>query len=98
MIDHESLALLLENIRAAINSGQILWKRHALERMLQRGISRQQVKQAILDSMIIEIYPNDHPIPSLLLATDQPQPLHVVLAYDATKIASVILLRPIGPI
>jgi len=81
MSDSESLALLLADIRTVIHTGQILWKRHALERMLQRGISRQQVKQAVLDGMIIETYPDDHPIPS----TGQPEALHVVLAYDAAS-------------
>ncbi len=85
MRDTESLALLLAEIQAAIQTGQRLWKRHALERMLQRGISRQQVKQAVLDGMIIETYPDDHPIPSVLLATGQPEALHVVLAYDAAS-------------
>ncbi|MGZ5028792.1 MAG: DUF4258 domain-containing protein [Methylobacter sp.] len=31
---------------------------------------------------IIETYPNDYPVPSMLLATKQPEPLHVVLAFD----------------
>jgi len=85
MRDTESLALLLADIRTAIHTGQILWKRHTLERMLQRGISRQQVKQAIINGMIIETYPDDHPIPSVLLASGQPEALHVVLAYDAAS-------------
>ncbi|WP_347986376.1 DUF4258 domain-containing protein [Methylomonas sp. AM2-LC] len=79
----KALGLLLDDIQTAINADQILWKRHTLERMLQRSISRQQVKQAILAGMIIECYPDDHPIPSLLLATGQPEALHVVLGYDA---------------
>jgi len=85
MSDTESLALLLAELRTAINAGQILWKRHALERMLQRGISRQHVKQAVFDGRIIETYPDNHPIPSLLLATGQPEALHVVIAYDTAK-------------
>ena len=84
-------ATLLDDIRKAVTSGQMLWKRHALERMLQRGISRNRVKQAILEGLIVEIYPDDHPIPSLLLATLQPEALHVVLAYDnASALCHVI--------
>jgi len=75
-------ASILNDIRQAVEAGQVLWKRHALERMLQRGISRNQVKQAIFQGVIIETYPGDLPLPSLLLANQQPEALHVVLAYD----------------
>ena len=73
----------LNDIRNAVNADRVLWKKHALERMLERGISRSQVKSAILHGAIIENYPDDHPIPSILLAINQPEALHVVLAYDA---------------
>lgn len=53
--------------------------------MLERGISRSQVKNAILHGVIIENYSDDHPIPSLLLAVNQPEALHVVVAYDAAN-------------
>jgi len=36
-----------------VNAGRILWKKHALERMMERGISRAQVKQAISQGSII---------------------------------------------
>ena len=76
-------SLTLNDICNAVNAGRVLWKKHALERMLERGISRSQVKSAILHGTIIENYPDDHPIPSILLAINQPEALHVVLAYDA---------------
>ena len=76
-------SVTLNDIRNAVNAGRVLWKKHALERMLERGISRSQVKSAILHGTIIENYPDDHPIPSILLAINQPEALHVVLAYDA---------------
>lgn len=78
-------SLILTDIRDAVNAGRVLWKKHALERMLEREIGRNQVKNAILQGVIIENYPDDHPIPSLLLALNQPEALHVVLAYDATS-------------
>ncbi|MEA3274298.1 MAG: DUF4258 domain-containing protein [Pseudomonadota bacterium] len=73
----------LTAIRAAVKEGRILWKRHALERMLERGISRTMVKRAILDGQVIETYPDDYPTPSLLICYLEPEPLHVVLAWDA---------------
>lgn len=62
----------------AVNAGHVLWKKHALERMMERGISRTQVKQAILQGRIIEYYPDDCPVPSVLLSTLRP-----IVAYDA---------------
>jgi len=47
-------------------------KKNALERMMEQGISRTQVKQAISQGSIIEYYPDDYPIPSLLHATPVP--------------------------
>lgn len=74
---------ILTDICNTINAGRMLWKKHALERMIERGISRSHVKQAILQGSVIEYYPDDYPIPSLLLASLQPKPLHVVVAYDS---------------
>ncbi len=80
-----SSTVTLNDIRNAVNAGRVLWKKHALERMLERGISRNQVKDAILHGSIIENYPDDHPVPSILMAINQPEALHVVLAYDAAS-------------
>jgi len=78
-------ATMLTDIRIAVNAGRVLWKKHALERMMERSISRTQVKQAILQGNIIEYYADDYPIPSSLFATLQPEPLHAVVAYDAAS-------------
>ncbi len=80
-----SSTVTLNDICNAVNAGRVLWKKHTLERLLERGISRNQVKNAILHGVIIENYPDDYPIPSLLLAVKQPEALHVVLAYDAAS-------------
>jgi Domain of unknown function (DUF4258) len=73
---------LLIEIQNAVNAGRIFWKKHTLERLLERGIRRIQVKNAILHGKVIEYYPDDYPVPSVLLASLQPEPLHVVVAYD----------------
>ena len=63
----------------------IVWRRHALERMLERGISRAAVKQVIANAQVIEVYENDQPFPSqLLYAMVENIPLHAVVAYDIT--------------
>jgi hypothetical protein len=51
--------------------------------MMERGISRDEVKQALLDGELIEEYPNDNPFPSgLILGFINEIPLHVVLGID----------------
>ena len=71
-------------IEAAIENNNIEWQLHALERMMERGILRSNVKDVLLSGKIIEEYPDDKPLPSaLLLGSVNEQPLHVVTAYDA---------------
>ncbi len=59
------------------------WRRHALERMFERNITRAQVKQVLKSGMIIETYRDDQPFPSkLIYALVDEVPLHVVVAQD----------------
>jgi hypothetical protein len=51
--------------------------------MLERGISRESVKQTLLNGEIIEDYADDKPFPSaLFLGLQEGKPLHVVAAFD----------------
>jgi hypothetical protein len=68
----------------AIQNGRIEWQTHALERMAKRGISRQIVKQILLEGEIIEDYPHDKPFPTALFSGwFQGEPFHVVTALDS---------------
>ena len=58
------MTTMLSDVQRTVVEGNLLWKKHALERMLERGISIALVKQAILSGSIIEEYPDDYPIPS----------------------------------
>jgi hypothetical protein len=40
-------------LREAIQNGMIEWETHTLERMIKRGISREIVKQVLLEGEII---------------------------------------------
>jgi hypothetical protein len=53
-------------LREAIQNGMIEWETHTLERMIKRGISREIVKQVLLEGEIIEDYPDDKPFPTAL--------------------------------
>jgi len=70
-------------MKNAVATGAIEWQRHSLERMMERGISRDNVKQTLLTGEIIEDYAEDKPFPSaLFLGRQEGIPLHVVAAFD----------------
>ena len=72
-----------DKLTDAIQNGMFEWEVHALERMMKRGISRETVKQILLEGEIIEDYPDDKPFPTaLLLGWFHGEPFHVVAAFD----------------
>ena len=74
----------IRQLRDTIKAGNIEWQRHALERMMERGISREMVKRVLLSGEIIEDYSEGTPYPSaLLLGSTHGNPLHVVAALDS---------------
>ncbi len=77
----ESLKELLTDF---VNSNRITWQRHAFQRMLERDISRKDVKYVLVHGEIIEEYANDFPFPSYLILgfINSNRPLHVVAALD----------------
>jgi hypothetical protein len=71
-------------LRKALEAGRIEWRKHALERMLERGIARDAVLNVLRTCDILKDYPDDVPFPSaLFLGFDEAKPLHVVAAIDA---------------
>jgi len=63
----------------------IHYSRHAFERMFERAIPPDVVERVIAQGEIIADYPDEQPYPSfLILGYDQTNPIHVVLAHNAT--------------
>ncbi len=81
-----------DKIDLLIKNGKVEWKKHALQRIFEREITRDEVKQAILNGKIIEDYSDDYPFPSVLIAyIDKSKQLHVLVAYDEiTQICYII--------
>lgn len=83
---------ILVSLQAAIVAGRIVWQRHALVRMLERGISRNHVVTSLAAGEVIEVYGDDKPLPSLLvLGFFAGEPLHVVTAYDEVEDTAYII-------
>ena len=81
-----------EKIALLTKDGKLEWKKHALQRIFEREITRDEVKQAILNGKIIEDYSDDYPYPSVLIAyVDKNKPMHVLVAYDESAEISYII-------
>ena len=80
-----------EKIIEALENGTIEWRRHALERMFERDISRSEVKVTLRDGEIIENYETDVPFESALFFYIDSKPIHVVASLDeSTKTIYII--------
>ena len=72
--------------RKAIATGRIEWRKHVLQKLAERGIPQQAVRDVLLQGERIREYADDKPFPSALFLGYAPgKPLHVVAAYDETS-------------
>ena len=57
----------MESITKLCEKGSLRWTNHVLVRLLQRGITTNDVVYALQNGEIIEQYPTDYPYPSCLI-------------------------------
>jgi hypothetical protein len=84
-------------IREQLSSGNIKLTDHALERIVERNISKLEIQQAGKRAVIIENYPEDKYSPSCLLLgfTYAKRPLHIqVSRLDSEYIKIITLYEP----
>lgn len=75
---------IINKIKNAVNLEHIIFKKHALTRMLERGISSDDIKVILENFVIVAEYYDDKPFPSyLVLGFKKNQPLHAVVSYDS---------------
>lgn len=71
---------------------QIIYQRHAIERMALRGIREEEVEHILLTGKSIEEYPHDTPYPSeLLLGWRGKRPIHIVVATDEANHKKMVI-------
>jgi hypothetical protein len=71
---------------------QVIYQRHAVERMAQRGVSEEDVMHILLTGETIQVYANDTPFPSeLILGWRKGRPLHIVVATDTTQLRKIVI-------
>lgn len=60
----------LQTVQELCRQHRIVWREHALQRMVERNILKQDVMECIYSGNVIESYPDDYPVPSgLVLGT-----------------------------
>ncbi len=79
-------------LRKAAEAGRIEWRKHALQMLLERGLSREDILHVLLEGEQIHKYDDDRPYPSaLFLGYPGGKPVHVVASCDdATGTAFII--------
>ena len=71
--------------RQAMAAGSIEWRKHVLQKLAERGIPQDSVREVLLRGERIRDYEDDKPFPSaLFLGYVSSTPLHVVAACDET--------------
>jgi len=84
-----------QDIKQKIIENRIVWRGHALKRMIERNISRGAVKKAIQDCIIVEEYPDDFSFPSfLLLGYHENTPLHIVCSMNQDHLWIITAYEP----
>ena len=74
--------------------GNIVWSKHALDRMEERGINRPLILRAIMQGEIIKQYLDDKPYPSCLISCTNDALLHVVLSVSDSKVYIITAYIP----
>ena len=71
---------------------RLVFRVHAIQRMFQRRVSEEEVRQVVVAGETIETYPDDKPFPSrLMLGWIGSRPVHVVVADNAVAQEAIII-------
>ena len=90
---------MIDEIRSKIAAEQFEYSKHAVDQSILRHIAVQEVREAVVNSEIIEYYPNDKYGPSCLVLgfTSSQRPLHIQCSYPSRPLVKVITLYEPDP-
>ena len=75
-----------------MNKNDLIFRVHAIQRMVQRHISVSDVQHVLETGETIESYPGDMPYPSrLILGWIGPRPIHVVAAQNKEEQQTIVI-------
>jgi len=73
----------MENVLALLEGNAVKFTQHFKLRIKERNIRFSEVRKALISGKIIEEFPNDQPLPSILiLGYADNKPLHIVIGID----------------
>ena len=84
---------MIDEIRAKIVAGRFEFSRHAVDQTLLRGIAVEEIRQALIDGIIIENYPDDKYGPSCLVFgnTKNGRALYIQCSYPSRELIKSLL-------
>ena len=90
------MGIIISDLQSLCCSGSIRWTVHAMQRLILRNISQDEVIEAIQSGKIIELYPYDYPHPSCLVlgVTIAGKHLHVVCGRGAGEVWIISAYSP----
>ena len=86
----------LFELRKLCASHTMEWTQHSAKRLLQRGISADEIDEIIMNGEIIEDYPDAYPFPACLILgkTEKGKQLHIVCAIGEGKLWIITAYEP----
>ena len=86
----------INDIKKLVQSRNIIWTKHCLNRLNQRNILISDVKHAINNGYVIENYKNDYPFPSCLILgkTQNNKNLHIVCSVNHSFLYLITVYFP----
>ena len=90
---------MINQLRSKIIANQFEFSKHALDQSILRGITVQELHEAIADGAVIEDYPQDKFGPSCLVfgMTKSNRPIHIQCSYPSRKLVKIITLYQPDP-
>ncbi|MGD2147577.1 MAG: DUF4258 domain-containing protein [Anaerolineae bacterium] len=75
-----------------VDGEHLVFRVHAIQRMFERGIKVEDVREALATGRTIETYPTDKPYPSrLVLGWRGARPIHVVAADNRHQRETIVI-------
>jgi len=86
----------IQAIKQLREINKIRWTNHALVRLIQRGITIDEITHALSSGTIIEQYPDDYPHPSCLVMgkSQTNHPIHIVCGLSEEEIWIITAYHP----
>ena len=90
---------MIDQLRSKIATNQFEFTKHAVDQSILRGITVQELREAILNGEIIEDYPQDKYGPSCLVfgMTKSDRPIHIQCSHPSRDMIKIITLYQPDP-